>query len=112
MFIRIEEDSDLVGRHAAYTQARVNGGSNYDSLKVCKCLVIFICIRQATTGLVGQPASRGNEARVNGGSNYDSLKVCKCLVIFICIRQATTGLVGRHASRGNQELACRHAANK
>ena len=55
-----------------FKQARVNGGSNYDSLKVAKCLVI---------SALNVKVMKFKQARVNGGSNYDSLKVAKCLVI-------------------------------
>ena len=34
---------DVIGMR--YLEARVNGGSNYDSLKVAKCLVIQLVIR-------------------------------------------------------------------
>ena len=66
---QISADSDRVGygppsqgRGSQSSQARVNGGSNYDSLKVAN----------SETRVNG---GSNSEARVNGGSNYDSLKV-------------------------------------
>ena len=38
-----------------FNQARVNGGSNYDSLKVAKCLVILLVTRM--NGLMRFPLS-------------------------------------------------------
>ena len=38
-----------------FKQARVNGGSNYDSLKVAKCLVIYLVTR--VNGLTRFPLS-------------------------------------------------------
>ena len=38
-----------------FDQARVNGGSNYDSLKVAKCLVIWLVTRM--NGLTRFPLS-------------------------------------------------------
>ena len=77
-------------------EGRVNGGSNYDSLKVvsamawvrtqadCWCPEPGPRGHELTPGQASEPGLAGcwvhsHQGRVNGGSNYDSLKVVSAM---------------------------------